>query len=140
MTEINCKNLSIKRYIFQIRWVSNQNTSRIWKYVYKHHNWILPKVQFLMLKCALYPKQWAADMIQYVVINETVHVIVGRVTLSKLRLKVKVPKKEYFCRGNSIPLTTRWKELGCHKNAQCRVLSKKYAKGESMWKNWWNNH
>ena len=46
------------------------------------------------------------EMAQNGVRSDTVQVIVGFTRLSKLRLKVKVPRKGYLILGNSIPLTT----------------------------------
>ena len=62
-------------------------------------------------------------MAQNGVSSDTVQVIVGFTRLSKLRLKVKVPTNLYFSLGNSIPLTTFWKDEG-YLDMCCEILSK----------------
>ena len=62
-------------------------------------------------------------MAQNGVISDTVQVIVGFTRLSKLRLKVKVPRNLYFSLGNSIPLTTFWNDEG-YEDMSCEFWAK----------------
>ena len=64
-------------------------------------------LQDLTLIFDFLPRQWAAAKTHWGAISDTVQVIVGFLRLFQLRLKVKVPKKGYFPRVNSIPLTNR---------------------------------